>query len=89
VKILNPKHEISNKPKHSNPKIEIQNELGKYPKSESRNTKQFQNLNSQNPKPTNKNFSRVFKCSEISILVYRKSFGRNWSAISLKGSSRY
>jgi len=27
VKILNPKHEILNKQKHSNPKIEIQNEF--------------------------------------------------------------
>jgi len=27
VKILNPKHEILNEQKHSNPKIEIQNEF--------------------------------------------------------------
>jgi len=70
VKILNAKHEISNKPKHLNPKIEIQNDLGKNPKSENRNTKQFQNLNSQNPKPFNENFSHVFKCFEISILSF-------------------
>ncbi len=70
IKIRIPKLEISNKPKSSNPKIEIQNDLGKNPKSEYRNTKQFQNLNSQNPKPSNENFSRVFKCFEISILSF-------------------
>ena len=70
IKIRIPKHEISNKPEHSNLKIEIQNDLGKNPKSEYRNTKQFQNLNSQNPKPFNENFSRVFKCFEISILSF-------------------
>jgi len=70
IKILNPKLEISNKPKHLNPKIEIQYELGKNPKSKYRNTKQFQNLNSQNPKPSDENFSRVFKCFEISILSF-------------------
>jgi len=70
VKILNPKHEILNKPEHSNQKIEIQNDLGKNPKSEYRNPKQFQNLNSQNPKPSNENFSRFFKCFEISILSF-------------------
>jgi len=56
VKILNPKHEILN-----NTKTLI---------SKNRNTKQFQNLNSQNPKPSNENFSRVFKCFEISILSF-------------------
>jgi len=70
IKIRIPKLEISNKPKHSNLKIEIQNDPGKNPKSEYRNTKQFQNLNSQNPKPSNENFSRVFKCFEISILSF-------------------
>jgi len=58
IRIL--KLEISNKPKYANLKIEIQNDLGKNPKSEYRNTKQFQNLNSQNSKPSNENFSRVF-----------------------------
>jgi len=70
VKILNPKLGISNKPKQSNPKIKIQNDLGKNPKSEYRNTKQYQNLNSQNPKPFNENFSHVFNCFEISILSF-------------------
>jgi len=70
IKIRIPKLEISNKPKSSNPKIEIQNDLGKNPKSEYRNTKQFQNLNFQNPKPSNENFSRIFKCFEISILSF-------------------
>jgi len=70
MKIRNPKHEILNKPKHSNLKFEIQNDLGKNPKSEYQNTKQFQNLNSQNPKPSNKDSSCVFKCFEISILSF-------------------
>ncbi len=39
-------------------------------KFEYRNTKQSQNLNSQNPKPSNKNFSHVVKCFEISILSF-------------------
>jgi len=70
IKIRIPKLEISNKQEHSNPKFKIQNDLGKNPKSEYRNTKQFQNLNSQNPKPFNENFSHVFKCFEISILSF-------------------
>ncbi len=70
MKIRNPKHEILNKPKHSNLKFKIQNDLGKNPKYEYRNTKQFQNLNSQNSKPSNENFSRVFKCFEISVLSF-------------------
>ncbi len=70
IKIRISKFEISNKPKYSNFNFEIQNDLGKHPKSEYRNTKQFQNLNSQNPKPSNENFSRVFKCFEISILSF-------------------
>jgi len=39
-------------------------------KFEYRNTKQFQNLNSQNLKPSNKNFSRVFKWFEVSVLSF-------------------
>ncbi len=70
IEIRITKHEIRNKMKHSNPKIEIQNGLRKNPKSEYRNPKQFQNLNSQNPKPSNENFSRVFKCFEICILSF-------------------
>jgi len=70
IKIRNPKPEILNKPEYPNPKFEIQSDLGKNPKSEYRNTKQFQNLNSQNRKPPNENFSRIFKCFEISILSF-------------------
>ncbi len=69
-KIRIPKPEIQKKRKHSNLKIAIQNDLRENPKSEYRNTKQFQNLNSQNPKPSNENFSRVVKCFEISILSF-------------------
>jgi len=65
IKIRNPKLEILNKPKHSNPKIEIQNDLGKNPKSEYRNTKQVQNLNAQNPKRSNGNFSSVLNVSKL------------------------
>jgi len=54
-----------------NYKFEARNpKFGKNPKFEYRNTKQFQNLNSKNPKPSNENFSRVFKCFEISILSF-------------------
>jgi hypothetical protein len=55
LKILNPKHEILDKMRF---------------KFEYRNTKQLQNLNSQNPKLSNENFSRVSKCFEISILSF-------------------
>jgi uncharacterized membrane protein len=70
IKIRIPKLEIRNKLEPSNPKIEIQDNLGKNPKSEYRNTKQVQNLNAQNPKPSSENFSRVFKCFEIGILRF-------------------
>jgi len=98
IKIRIPQLEISNKPEPPNSKIKIQNDLGKTPKSEYRNPKQFQNLNSQNPKPFNENFSRVFKCFEISILsfpfLFRVSdfvlricnFIYTWRALRLGGS---